>query len=1186
MLTPHQKQALSLATHLSVTANAGSGKTRVLVERYLHILLTSAANVGEVVALTYTEKAASELKRRIADRVVETLSVSTDPKQTERLKEVREQLPAAFIGTIHSFCSRILREHPVEAGVDAAFAVIEGLDQHIMLQEAMKETFRAVLKESEPGAGRNEFIEAVRALGKSRVVRTVSYLVEKRERLERLTGPGGFYLNGERYILDAWQKGLTDAVRRMLTDPEFLQALGCVINAVDGRAADEVKRLHAGLRDDKGSLEGVKPTLAILRTILKRDGGLYRTVASADAEAGVKGELDVLCRVRDAVESFLPGIGEQGEIDQKELLTFSRTLLSICQQCLERYERKKLESGRLDFEDLQLKTRALLKREEVRKYLSQRFKFIMVDEYQDTNQLQYDILRPLLDDLSTGNLFIVGDPKQSIYGFRDANVAVFEQTRRDIVGPHAHRTSGGQVVLGESFRPLNDLAAIVNLVFAPLMGSGSDARGDYEVGYEPLVRARANVAPGRVELLISPTDDAHVMPEPERIALRIGALIGSRHQVFGTNEESRDVRFQDIAVLLRSRTLLPELENAFVRAGIPYVVSGGVGYFQTQDILDFYSYLRFLDQPTDDVALAGILRSPFFCVSDIELFEAAVRGRKHSFWEDLRTQQSLGQLPPVLAEAVEALQVDLAVGLRLPVPEILSRIVAKRLFLAKIAGTPRGAQAQANLEKLQRMARSFDVQGFSTLFDFVRRLRRLIDEEEEEGQGTIESQTDAVQVMTVHAAKGLEFPVVLLPNVDRRFQYDHEPFIDDRLGIAFARFNPEGDSVDYPLTELLREESKRRTLAEEKRVFYVACTRARDMLILSGNEKTKRSTPSWMTWFLDAINAPESLDSDQLTFQCTMGVLAEVKGDFVLREEPHLLMLHVVRAGTAEPGRVFEAPRRATVGIPAVYTASIPAQWKGEIFSATRIKTYRECPAHYYLRYILGMPPVSGMFTRGDDDERLDRDYPAELRGRLFHAIMENIDRLDTSGPELETGIRRALVLECPIDDVRAPALIAETAAAVRSVTRSSFWREVLSGQDTRTEFTVSSVLGTDYLSGTMDRVYRDKTGMWNVLDYKTDKVDASNVVARAEGYWPQLQFYALLTYRFFGAPQVRATLLFTSLVDAPLRQEYEAAALLAFESEIQETIIKIKKGVFTPSKVPCPVCPLQPDGCTFLLSH
>jgi ATP-dependent helicase/nuclease subunit A len=294
--------------------------------------------------------------------------------------------------------------------------------------------------------------------------------------------------------------------------------------------------------------------------------------------------------------------------------------------------------------------------------------------------------------------------------------------------------------------------------------------------------------------------------------------------------------------------------------------------------------------------------------------------------------------------------------------------------------------------------------------------------------------------------------------------------------------------------------------------------------------------------------------------------------------------LHVVRAGPAEPKVISEAPSRATVEAPTAYAAPIPAQWKGEIFSATRIKTYRECPAHYYLRYILGMPPVSGLFTWGEDDEQLDRDYPAELRGRLFHAIMENIDRLDTSGPELETEIHRALAIECPIDDVRAPALIAETAAAVRSVTGSSFWQEVLLGQDARTEFTVSSVLGADYLSGTMDRVYRDKTGVWNVLDYKTDKVDRSSVGARAEGYWPQLQFYALLAHRFFGASRVRATLLFTSLVDAPLRQEYEAASLLAFESEIQETIIKIKNRVFTPSKVPCPVCPLKPEGCTFLL--
>jgi ATP-dependent helicase/nuclease subunit A len=954
----------------------------------------------------------------------------------------------------------------------------------------------------------------------------------------------------------------------------------------DGKAAGEVKELYAALSREGGSVNQFEPTLAVLRKALKRDGGLYRIIASADAEAGVKGEIAILARARDAVESILPASEEKAETDQKELLAFSRMLLSVCQQCLERYEQRKLETGRLDFEDLQLKTRALLKRQGVRKYLAQRFKFIMVDEYQDTNQLQYDILRPLLNDLSTGNLFIVGDPKQSIYGFRDANVAVFEQTCRDIVATEVTRISGGQVVLGESFRPLADLAAFVNLVFARIMGSASDVQGEYEVGYESLFCARTNNAPGRVELLVGTADAARVSTEPERIALRIGALVGSRYRIFDSNEQPKEVRFRDIAVLLRSRSLLPELEIAFVRAGIPYVVSGGVGYFQTQDILDFYSYLRFLDHPADDVALAGILRSPFFSVSDIELFEVAVHGRRRSLWEDLCAQLSRGQLPPALAEAVAALQVDLAVGLRIPVPEILSRIVAKRLFLAKIAGTPRGAQAQANLEKLQRMARSFDVQGFSTLFDFVQRLRRLIDEEEDEGQGMIESQTDAVQVMTVHAAKGLEFPVVVLPNIDRRYQYDHEPFLDDRLGVAFARLTAEGDSEDYPLTELLREESRRRTLAEEKRVFYVACTRARDMLILSGNERTKRTTPSWMSWLLDAIDAPEILDTERLSYQCMMGVLRKVNNDFVLSQEPHLLTLHVVRADSVAQTVTPRTPASAMAEAPEAFATPIPAQWKGEIFSATRIKTYRECPAHYYLRYILGMPPLSGAFARGEDDEQLDREYPAELRGRLFHAIMEKIDRLDQSGPELEFEIRRALALETPIDDVRAPALIAETAAAVRSVTKSAFWREVLLGEDTHTEFTVSSVLGNDYLSGTMDRVYRGTGGVWNVLDYKTDRVDASSVGAKAKSYWPQLQFYALLAHRYFKTSRVRTTLLFTSLVDVPLHQEYEAGDLLAFESEIQETIAKIRNGIFAPGKIPCPVCPFQPEGCTFLLSR
>lgn len=1176
MLTPHQQRALSTGYHLTVTANAGSGKTRVLVERYLSIVLSSLAEVSEVVALTYTDKAASELKRKIADQVAAALATSTDPRQTHRLEQVREQLPAAFIGTIHSFCSRILREHPVEGGVDAAFSVIEGLDQHLMLQEAMKDTFIAILKGSEAGAGKEQFVEAVRILGKPRVVHTIAMLIEKRERLERITARAGPY--GQPNILDFWRMELQRAVGQELKSAPFVRAMDAVVAASDGKQAAEIRKLHSAAIVQMDPRQRIEEIHGLLQKILRKDGGLYKTVASAGTEAGLRESTSLLARVRDLVEPLLPVLDGRADGAQGELLSVTRTLLGVAQQCLERYELKKLDAGKLDFEDLQLKTRALLQREEVRSHLAARFKFIMVDEYQDTNELQYELLRPLVSNLEGGNLFIVGDPKQSIYGFRDANVAVFDRTRQDIAAHNAAHGNNGQVILGESFRPLGDLAAFVNLLFGRIMGEAEGVKSEYDVGYEPLVRARANGAAGRVELLMPAPEGEPGTPEPEQIAHRIRNLVGSRHEVFGADEQPHDVRFRDIAVLLRSRTFLPDLESAFSRAGVPYTVTGGVGYFQTQDILDFYNYLRFVQHPADDVALAGILRSPFFSVSDIALFESTGRHRLGTLWGHLLSLRRTGALAPALSDAVTALEKDLILGLRLPVPELISRIIETKLVLAKISGTPGAAQSLANLEKLQRMARTFDMQGFTTLFDFTERLRRLINEEEDEGQGTIESQTDSVQIMTVHAAKGLEFPVVVLPTLERRIQFDREPFLHDRLGIGLARISQDGDAEDYPLTNYLREESRRRTLAEEKRIFYVGCTRARDMLILSGNHGIKRSTPGWMAWLLNALGAPDPLGGDQLTFECSTKVLQNVDGAFRSAEESRTLTIHLIKADTQVHGTETARPA-AGAAFPILSVDPLPAQWKGEIFSATRIRTYRECPAQYYLKYVLGMPAGGVMTARSDDDELRDREYPAELRGRVFHSVMQNIERILTSGGTLEREIRKFLLLERPADQSRSDSFVGEIAAAVTAVTDSPFWSLVRSGNDTRTEFTISSVIGEDYLSGTIDRVYRDAGGVWHVLDFKTDQVVESSLEKKAGMYWPQLEFYALLVHRFFNTPSVVAEVLFSELPDNPLQRTYTSASLRNVEEEVALTIGKIKAGDFRPANPPCETCPFT-TGC------
>jgi ATP-dependent helicase/nuclease subunit A len=1184
LLTPQQERALSQARHLSVTANAGSGKTRVLVERYLAIALSGSASVREIVALTYTEKAASELRRKIAQSVAGALSSSKDPLVTRRLEAIRDDLASAIIGTIHAFSARLLREHPVEANVDAAFGVIEGLDQRSALDEAVNESFRQILTRETAGPLREAVFEAIRLLGRSFVVRCVKYLTERRGELERLNGDGGIYRRADADVLQTWSDYLARYVGQLLSMPSLAADLSRIIAAA-GSGASEVKAHYQHFCEERDLSIRASAFARLVDGIFTAKGDL-RVVFAGKGEA-LKALVPETQRLRlfdSILRPLLPQVtGHVPDLQHRLLLAVTRTLLALTQESVRRYEERKIEAGQLDFEDLQLKTRALLSLESVREQLRKRFTFVLVDEYQDTNELQYDILLPLLDGLKRGNLFIVGDPKQSIYSFRQANVEVFERTRIDI-----RRVAGieGDVVLEESFRPLRDLAAFVNLVFSQLMGRDGDdyartALYDQQVRYEPLSRARPNPSPGRVEILIREKDgEETAMVEGEMVARRILELVASNHTVYDKLEQPRPVRYGDIAVLLRTRKNLPDLEQAFIHAGVPYVVSSGVGYFQTQDIFDFYNYMEFLLNPGDDVALAGILRSPFFTVSDAELYEVAAARGGRGLWEYLLSVYSHSATPLSIRKAVATLREDIPVALRYPVPELIARIVQRTHYHGKIAATVRAAQASANLEKLQQIARSYEVKGFTTLFDFVHRLKGLIDEEEREGQGTIETAGDAVQVMTVHAAKGLEFPVVILPYLSRKLNYDKEPFLHDELGIAFSVPEGSGKRTPAPLVSFLQNRSRARTEAEEQRVFYVACTRARDMLVLSVDPSRAIHTPNCRDWLLKAVAPGGVMSGSQLEFSCTTKSLSFTDGQYVPSVEDHTLCVHLLRPGDLPATRPGAGIPATGTPMPRIAIDPIISEPKGEIFSATKIRTYVECPTRYFLRYVLGFPSGSGPFAQGEDDELRDRDVPAELRGRIFHAVVQRLALQPADFDLILREIGAAFGREAPLGITGSGDLAEAMAMMIRQVMDSPIWREMLHGVDTRTEFTISVSLDRDFLTGTLDRIYQDTAGVWTIVDYKTDAVEKDGLERKSEVYWAQLEFYALLASQFFGVETINSILIFANHVGNPLRRQFGADALQRIHQEIAESISRIHRREFRPRVSPCSGCPFTPHGC------
>lgn len=1220
----------------------------VLVNRFVDILLTTDDRVNELVAITFTEKAASELKKKIADVIDDRLhqapgltGQAVDDNVRARLEGTRAHLSFANIGTIHSFCAQLLREYPVEAGVDADFVVIERVDQQILEQESIQEALEeavletaAVSSEStaeEHVRQREDLMFSMRALGRRNMHKYLTFLLRKRDQVGRLAQGLFAPHRGDDDVLTRWNEVLSDCISRQLDEPRWRDAVQRLLRAARGKKASVVA---ADLNHWQNSLplqQKIELYNRILSDVLTTKSMLrVQFIGKVDPVKGV----DVSVDLREAVaylaqhrKSLIPLFDGQMKENHRLLLRITRTLLGLTHRALRRYEAKKADNGVLDFEDLQLYAKALLQQQTVREQLARRFKFILVDEYQDTNLLQYEILRPLLLDFRTGNLFIVGDPKQSIFRFRDADVEVFDSTRRGVMEagkvevpfrwqdeelPSTAEERKGRVVLAESFRPLSQLVLFVNYVFSRIM-----AGPDSGIEYEELVHGRMNDAAGSVELMVLKPDGNGegakqniITDECDMVARRILALRASGHVVYdrprqgdGLQEVGRAFAFRDAAILLRSRRHLLSLEKALIKHKIPYIISGGIGFFQTQEIFDFLNYFRFLLNRHDDVALVGILRSPFFAVSDAELFEISLLRNHDDFWSKVVAYADRPNSSPSLKRAEAILLDNIAVANRMSIPLLVQRIFRQTGWTGAIAGIERGAQSIANVEKLLRIARDFEGRGFANLFDFVERLQRLVEEEEREGQASVEETEDCVQVMTIHAAKGLEFPVVFVPFCADLVKHDDAPYLDADIGLGF-KFTADHDSkseIVSPLFSLLRMLSSRKTEAEEKRVLYVACTRARDMLVISGQLNRRRKRSNYIDWILGALGLEEEKISDEpyLIPDQKIKVLEIVDGRYVPKEKNDILRIGVrTNAEFGEVPNFAAGHAEQPMPIEELYVDPLEAQTVGEFFSATQIMTYLECPTKYYLKYRLGLPEQGVHSYDFDENEDpndsllipqsgMDEPRPAvgwtgilgQLEGSLTHAVLASIE-----GPEIDdTSIQNLIYARSQSLSFETEEQLQAVSLAclenVRGFVRSEFGKSVLSSKDFFAEYTINQAFGQDYLTGTIDRLYNDNEGRWCLLDYKTDKIKRESIAARAELYRPQVTFYALLVRKLFAQESVRATLLFTTYPEHPYHLNLGESELSSFEDLISKVVQRIRKGDFKREAGVCDTCTYFWDG-------
>jgi ATP-dependent helicase/nuclease subunit A len=1247
-LTDAQRRALHPGRSTSVTAGAGSGKTTVLVERYVALLRGDGERAplapSEVLAFTFTQKAAREMRQRVLARV------TADPALRDRRRRLTEELLDAPIATIHGWCARVLREHAVACGLDPAFEVIEELDARGLLDESVADLLN-------DRAARSDADADVRALARlwrrSPLARELTGLYRS-HRLRVLAWARSTAHARAEAVLARWTAYGTPDPR-----PLVAQALGGALStaaSAAGGVADDDKLLHAlrqatGLRDDVAGAPSPREARRRLRLgwlradlLARRDGG----ARSFGRTGAVKRWPDraTLDQARDAVGRFAEGVALAASttvacLDERAIAPLGE-LARLVLDLDRRYRAAKRARAALDFDDLIELTERLVTggfgapaaRRVVRPY-----RCVLVDEFQDVDERQARIALAVAsggataagdggapagrDALAGGRLFVVGDDKQSIYRFRGADVTVFRELRERIARAESDADGAG-VSLRDCFRTLPAPLAVVNAAFEQLFAAGPAARQPFEAEPAALIGQRGGEGAGSAELLLlqgagagagdttdgGDTSLAAELDEAELVArylarrLRAGATMVARREADGSVHPT-PLREEDVAILLRSRTHLKLYESALRRHGIAFAVHGGLGFWSAPEVTDVVGLLTFLADPGDDLALAAVLRSPLALLPDDALYAVARLGPASTtlpFWERFgaaATGAGLLPLAPDDRAAVErahARLTDLAARChRAPVAELVRGALEASGAVTAYAVGPRGGRALANLEKLLDILRDLERRTPHGLGELAALLAELSDEDAREGEAEVEGARErGVRILTVHASKGLEFPLVIVPGTGRRPGNDRSHLTLEELGgrdpdgaplyeLGLRMPDPERDGAPAPtgLRTLLAARAASKAEAESKRLLYVALTRARDHLVIAGRLGAggRPAGGTWLAWLCDALGADASaITAGGLEVVppegpparwgiVTEASLADTAADAGVAGARVFALLGDAGAETPQP----RAPGRS---------GQRPAAPPRPLLSPSRWKHFRGCPRRYWYRLVLGLEeePVRLGGAEGDGDPGI-----AMARGTAIHRLLE-LDRLQSD--DLDAEVRRVLAERGQAGNA---ALLEETARAARraadGLRESALAREIVAARGAWREAPFCMRLGAGEVEGTIDLLFEGADGGWRVVDWKTDVVDDTTPLedhARDRGYTLQLDLYALAAAELLGLGagvtegpdvRVRAGLFFTWRGEEVVRA-YTRADLAEVRDRAAADLAEIAQGRFgRGAAAPCAQC-------------
>ena len=1072
-----------LGTSFFLEAGAGTGKTRILVERVIEIVRTGAADIQDVVVITFTEKAAGELRARIRERLHEPDGTATE-EERRRFRRALRSLDSAHIETIHAFASGLLREQPLEAGIDPNFQQLDEIGNELDFQERWNDWIWSV--EDEELAA----VERCLVLGMTlATVREVARILDRLRELSlsemRRAAPEAGSLREKLRELLRQAEGLTAFCQA--DDDNCLKSyrqLRQQVDATDGLEPEPLERALRGLRFRlyRGNQRNWRPK--------ERKEEMYSLLQNAESE---------LQEYREA-------------LNEEALGRLSRTLRGFVEDAAQARKRE----GKLNFEDLLIEARAFVAgQREARLALQERFRFILVDEFQDTDPLQAELVFLLSADereealgdpadwtavrLSPGKLFLVGDPKQSIYRFRRADIDTYSTAKGIVARAREAGLPARVETIVQNFRSVPEVTEWVNTTFEQVIQPNHDFP-DAQPSYSGLQPFRQGTSDQRVVLYYPSVDLGRdfLLPqlretEAEALGRLIANLVDNDRWLISQpdrewQEQPRRIAFRDICILVDSRTAIDLYTNALTSRNVPYILDGGKEFFQRQEVRDIAAILRTLDDPSDEVSLVAALKSDAFACSDVELLEYRQAGGRFSLFSQQAREGAVGK-------AIGRLRALYNQKAHLSLPAFVDRVIRESFLVESLLLKAGDRQRAANLKVIVERAVEFAANEVDSLRPFIRWLseRQLEGARETESQ-VAETDDDVVRIMTIHGAKGLEFPVVILAKLSSGEWGGREKRVVDRQrGLIEFEVGHEENRFRTPGFQAASAREQAYEEAQDARLMYVATTRARDLLVIPVYQSQERpgmyrylpGLPSWASVAQPGYAAEPGgvrvmLDSAVPDRTLTVQAAPEFPEGIAERWHEQERLRDELKAS----GPRFIAPSMLVAD---------EIKEPRETEPKDRSEEEKELDVQDDTERALGAAEgAAGVAFVGSSSAR--------QRGSLVHEVLY---RCDLARPESAADWARRLCAQRGL-----PELAAEVESHARSILESETMARVLQARNILRELPVAWFdQGTaTYLEGFVDLAFEEDDG-WVVVDYKTDQL-AGKISTLVSRYRPQLNGY------------------------------------------------------------------------------